>query len=509
MERYWKDISWTDCGDDTSMYGCTPYFPYALDAGVSRRDVPRSWCACSTDPYARSTARPRVVRSAVAVAFLVALGLPSGARAREVTGPCATVMDPNNAPSTDPRIEHIFVAGIHVNVLLPPRYHQEHGRRYPVLYLFHGAFSDEDSFSTQTNLLSFTASQPEHLQAIVVMPDGSRLPAGRDWVDGAHPQETFVIKTLLPYIDAHYRTLDDGGHRAGAGFSGGAMNAAVYAARHPELFAAVGSFSGFLDPYDPTGIDIVQEFVSYDDDLCGGTIAPYDIWGDPDVHPMGWIGHDPVYLARSLHDISVYISSANGVPCDDQGDPDPFLVFAESAVYAMSLSFDQALTEAGVAHTTRFRRCGIHQFSNSNQGLAEFWPQMFEAFGRRRLHPFDYRTGDASASAWDWSFDVPAGRAPEFLDITGASAHGLSLTGSGTVRVTTAPLFGKREPVVVSGLGDQPITLHADDAGRIFFDVTLEAPHALEEYTAAERSAEAADPRYFATRSVVFSRSPR
>jgi S-formylglutathione hydrolase FrmB len=440
--------------------------------------------------------------------FLVALGLPAAAFAHVATGPCATVMDPNNAPSTDPRIEHISVAGTRVNVLLPPRYHHDHGRRYPVLYLFHGAFSDEDSFSTQTNLLSFTASLPEHLQAIVVMPDGSRLPAGRDWVDGAHPQETFVIETLLPYIDGHYRTLDDGGHRAGAGYSAGGMNAAIYAARHPELFAAVGAFSGFLDPFDPTGIDIVQEFVSFDDDLCGNTIAPYDIWGDPDAHPMGWIGHDPVYVARSLHDISVYISSANGVPCDDQV-ADPFRMFAESAVYAMTVSFDQALTDAGVAHTTRFRSCGIHRFSNSNQSLAEFWPQMFEAFGRKRPRQFDYRTGDASASAWDWSFDVLGERAPEFLDITGASAHGLSLTGSGTVRVTTSPLFGRHERVVVSGLGDQPITLHADEHGRISFNATLEAPHSLEEYTAAEQSAEAADPHYFATRSVVFSRSTR
>jgi hypothetical protein len=224
---------------------------------------------------------------------------------------------------------------------------------------------------------------------------------------------------------------------------------------------------------------------------------------------MGWTGHDPVYLARNLHDVSVYISSANGVPCDDQVDADPFLAYAESVADLMARSFDQALTDAGVAHTTKFRSCGIHQFSNSNQSLAEFWPQMFEAFGRRRPHPFDYRTGDVNASAWNWSFDVLGGRAPEFLDITGASAHGLSLTGSGTVRVTTEPLFDKHERVVVSGLADRPTTLYADDAGRISFDVMLEAPHVLEQFTAAERAAEAAEPRYFATRNVVFSRSLR
>jgi hypothetical protein len=134
---------------------------------------------------------------------------------------------------------------------------------------------------------------------------------------------------------------------------------------------------------------------------------------------------------------------------------------------------------------------------------------MFEAFGRPRPHQFDYRTGDASASAWGWSFDVLGRRAPEFLDITGASDHGLSLTGSGTVRVTTAPLFGRHERVVVTGLGASPVTLHADGAGRISFDVRLEAPHALEQYTAAEQAAAAAAPRYFATRKIAFSRSLR
>src|SRR5262249_37653146 len=85
--------------------------------------------------------------------------------------------------------------------------------------------------------------------------------------------------------------------------------------------------------------------------------------------------------------------------------------------------------------------------------------------------------------------------------------HGLSLTGSGTVHVTTAPLFGKYESVVVSGIGGQPTTLHADAAGRIFFDVTLEAPHPLEEFTTAELAVEPAGPLYSAPKNVVRARS--
>ncbi len=79
------------------------------------------------------------------------------ARAEVVTGPCAQVTDPNNAPITDARLDHLVVNGTPVNVLVPPHYRYD-GRRYPVVYLFHGAFSDEDSFETQTDLLAFTAS---------------------------------------------------------------------------------------------------------------------------------------------------------------------------------------------------------------------------------------------------------------------------------------------------------------------------------------------------------------
>src|SRR5437899_4670542 len=133
-------------------------------------------------------------------------------------------MDPNNAPSPDPRIDHLVVEGVHVNVMVPPRYRV--GRhRYPVVYLFHCAFGDEDSFSTQTNLLSFTTALRDEEQAIAVMPDGGHLPSGSDWVDGTHHQETYVIDQLIPYIDAHYRTLGGGGFRAAAGFSGGGLNA--------------------------------------------------------------------------------------------------------------------------------------------------------------------------------------------------------------------------------------------------------------------------------------------
>jgi S-formylglutathione hydrolase FrmB len=412
------------------------------------------------------------------------------------------VTDPNDAPSTDPRVEHLVVDGTHVNVVVPPRYYDD-DRRYPVVYLFHGAFSDEDSFTTQTDVLAFTAQLDGDDQAILVTPDGGYLPAGRDWVSGAHPQETYVIGTLLPWVDAHYRTFADRSHRAAAGFSAGGMNAMVFAARHPDLFVAAGSFSGFVDPPTPDGISVVQLFAGFDDQLCGATVSWLDLWGDPVAHPMGWDGHDPVYLASSLEDVSLYVASSNGVPCPGPA-PDPFLEYAESVVFAMSQTFDQALTAADVRHVTDFSSCGVHLFSNADQDLRRFWPQMLDAFGSRPPSEFDYRTGDAAASVWGWSFAADPARAPEFLGVHRASRHGVSLTGSGTTSVVTAPLFRAHEQVFVEGAGPFSGMARADDSGRLAVTVDLGPAHSLEQGTAAELAAEAADPSYFATRNVSF-----
>jgi S-formylglutathione hydrolase FrmB len=414
-------------------------------------------------------------------------------------------MDPNNAPSADPRIDHLSVNGVHVNVMVPPRYRAGH-RRYPVVYLFHGAFGDEDSFTTQTDLLAFTAALRDEDQAIAVMPDGGHLPSGSDWADGTHHQETFVIEQLIPYIDAQYRTLAGGGSRAAAGFSGGGLDAMVFAARHPDLFAAAGSFSGFVDPYSPAGIQVTQLLAEQDVELCGASTDWLGVWGDPVLHPMGWLAHDPTDLAPGLRDVSLYIATGNGEACPGDPTPDPFLVFAETVVHDMSVSLAQALVLAGANPTTSFRDCGVHQFSNVNLDLPSFWTQMLDAFGRRVPRQFDYRTGVAIARVWGWQLTADASRAPEFLDVRAASAAGITLTGSGHELVTTAATFDPDEWVGIDGASATSQRVRADSSGRLSFSVDLGPAHLLEEGSDAELALASTDTSYFVTRDVQFVR---
>ena len=317
-----------------------------------------------------------------------------------------------------------------VNVLVPPRY-REDARPYPVIYLFHGAFSDEDSFSTQTDLLAFTASLRDEDQAIAVMPFGRLPPREARLGRWQAPARDVRLRRAHPVHRFHYRSLPDRAHRAAAGFSAGGLDAMIFAARHPDTFVAAGSFSGFVDPFTAVGEQVVQQFASVDEQLCGANVSWLDLWGDPVAHPMGWEAHDPVYVAENVRDLALYIGSDNGVPCPDEVNPDPFLEFAETTVYGMSQTLDSDLTALRIPHVTDFRSCGIHEFSNSNHDLRRFWPQMLSVLGAPAPREFSYRAGDASESVWGWTFTADPARAPEFLDVAHASAQGLKLTGSG------------------------------------------------------------------------------
>jgi enterochelin esterase-like enzyme len=138
-------------------------------------------------------------------------------------------------------------------VYTPPGYDTDHERRYPVLYLQHGAGEDETGWSRQghmnfilDNLVAAGRTRP----MIVVMEKGYATRAGepaapreRGRGDGGAFEEV-VLKDLIPMIDANYRTIPDRNKRAIAGLSMGAGQALQIGLTHLDTFSAVGAFSG-------------------------------------------------------------------------------------------------------------------------------------------------------------------------------------------------------------------------------------------------------------------------
>jgi enterochelin esterase-like enzyme len=151
-------------------------------------------------------------------------------------------------------------------VYTPPGYDKNRSRRYPVLYLQHGAGEDESGWGQQghaglimDNLIAAGKSRP----FIIVMANsyipnadrlnsasaqGKELSRSIEGVGGRkftfNPFAKVLIEDLIPFIDTNYRTLKDQPHRALAGLSMGGMQARSIALANTDTFSHIGIFSG-------------------------------------------------------------------------------------------------------------------------------------------------------------------------------------------------------------------------------------------------------------------------
>jgi len=175
-------------------------------------------------------------------------------------------------------------------VYTPPDYEKNRSKRYPVLYLQHGAGEDETGWGAQghaglimDNLIAAGKAKP----FIIVMANsyvpGAANGPGRGAPTAAPPAaaaqappaastatqagaavppgggrggpgggrgfnfsafEHLLLDDLIPYIDANFRTIADQPHRAMSGLSMGGMQTRTIAMAHLDKFSHIGIFSG-------------------------------------------------------------------------------------------------------------------------------------------------------------------------------------------------------------------------------------------------------------------------
>jgi enterochelin esterase family protein len=142
-------------------------------------------------------------------------------------------------------------------VYTPPGYDVDPSKRYPVLYLQHGAGEDERGWTTQGRanfILDNLIAAEKAVPLIVVMDNGYAdkagvVPAPAQAGRPGSPRfdfrgfEEVLLGELIPKIDATYRTMSDREHRAMAGLSMGAMQTLQIAPAHADTFAYIGAFS--------------------------------------------------------------------------------------------------------------------------------------------------------------------------------------------------------------------------------------------------------------------------
>lgn len=149
-----------------------------------------------------------------------------------------------------------------VRVLLPKDYNQAVDQSYPVVYLHDGqnVFYSKESFSGYSwKVIPTIKNHPDLQKVIIVGIDNAgerRLDEYGPWpVDNSQTPEfmeaggdgmayaEWVVESVKPFIDAHYRTRPEAQSTLLAGSSMGGIITAYMGAAYPDVFGHLGVFS--------------------------------------------------------------------------------------------------------------------------------------------------------------------------------------------------------------------------------------------------------------------------
>lgn len=152
-------------------------------------------------------------------------------------------------------------------VYTPPDYAQDPAKRYPVLYLQHGAGEDETGWGSQGRvglIMDNLIAEGKVIPFIIAMANSYILgadmfggttdktmtnslsrtiagPGGRKFNFNAFA--AVLIDELIPFIDVGFRTLANQPHHALAGLSIGGGQSLNFGLAHLDMFAWIGGFS--------------------------------------------------------------------------------------------------------------------------------------------------------------------------------------------------------------------------------------------------------------------------
>jgi S-formylglutathione hydrolase FrmB len=361
-----------------------------------------------------------------------------------------------------------FAEPTRVQVFLPAGYDDDPARRWPVTYYLHGANGDEKRFN------EWYADLIKTFPSIVVSPAGGAVGFYSDWYNGGAGgppmYETYDIDQLIPLIDGRFRTPGGQAGRAVIGESMGGYGVMTYAARHPDLFTSAVSLSGAVDSNYPPAIALI----SGGPPLQGG--QPDAIYGSRATQEIRWHGHNPTDLADNLRDVDLQVRTSEGYPdpsIEQPGEGTASDCTLEHGIFDMTSAFHARLVALGIPHVWKDYGAGCHTIPNFRREFRDSLPGLEAAFAHPRPVPrtFDYRSIEPRFTIWGWQVQADPKRPLEFLALDDAGRRGVTLAGSGTTTVTTAPLFPRLRSVdLVTPEGSRAL---APEDGRLHFTVDL------------------------------------
>jgi S-formylglutathione hydrolase FrmB len=312
-----------------------------------------------------------------------------------------------------------------VNVLLPDGYKPHGKRRYPVLWLLHGANSSADSWF-QHKVLADLAG----LRAILVMPDGGTFGMYADWWNGGArggpAWATYHLSLLRRTIERRFRVRPGRRWHALAGISMGGQGTLRYAAMLPGYFGSAAAFS-------PAFPDTQSQVLQFGADTRGDPGVSYDaIFGPPTAAYAA--GNSPQDLVANYSHTRMYLTSGNGTNCpEDPTTPGTALDgVTEGFINGQQGPF-AAAARAAAADVTEVTTCGVHTFGVWDRAFAAARAWGFFGPVPERPHTWTYRTIASAGEMWGLRFRFA--RPPAEIAQFKRSGRKLTASGTGSVRI--------------------------------------------------------------------------
>jgi Putative esterase len=160
-------------------------------------------------------------------------------------------------------------------VYLPAGY-DSGSKRYPVIYFFPNPLASYRRLFDENGAQAlFDRAVAAHvIDGFIFVAVDMTTPLGSSWYVNSPVTgnwEDFVVQELVPYVDAHYRTLASRDSRGIAGDFMGGYGAIRFGMKHPDLFSSVyalhpvGTGSGVQVMYSRPNWDVLENAKSLDD----------------------------------------------------------------------------------------------------------------------------------------------------------------------------------------------------------------------------------------------------
>lgn len=319
-----------------------------------------------------------------------------------------------------------------VNVYLPNGFNRKSKKRYPLLYLLHGANGGTDSWIPTFERFF------RNFKGIIVAPDGGMFGMYVNWWNdgrrGGPAWASFHMNLLRREIERRYPIRDGRRWRAIGGISMGGQGTLRYAAMLPGYF---GSAVGLSPAVPDMQSEIGQLGVNLLPLAGGAEGVSYDaVFGPPEA---AWAeGNSPMALAENYRHTRVYVTSGNGVNCpQDPINPTSIAldIVTETEIGKQMEPFAQALRDRG-GNATAVVTCGVHTFGVWDRAMVDALRWGFFRPVNERPRRWAYRTVARTGEMWGFRFRFASH--PETVVRFQRSGRLLKATGAGRVQLSGA-----------------------------------------------------------------------